>query len=339
MRNRHPNPTLLLFLAWLTLVFPGIGAAAGTPPITFGLPVACSLGKNCWIQNYPDRDPGPGAEDYRRGSLTYNDHRGTDFRVRTYREMRQGVMVIAAADGRIKAARDGMADGPPSGAMDRKKIGKRMAGNGVVIDHGSGWESIYGHLRLDSVLVKPGQQVKAGEPLGLIGQSGLAQFPHVHFEIRHNGKALDPFGIQDPDQSAAPEKPLWNTTTLNQLAYHATGELAAGFAGTIPDRAMVNDPPTPEPVVTSDKLIFWVNLFGTRAGDREEIRLLTPSGKVLAKNETTYSKHQAQAIRYIGKRRPDWLNTWPKGRYIGSYRLERNGQKQPVVEIIRHLEL
>lgn len=60
----------------------------------------------------------------------------------------------------------------------------------VVIDHGYGMETWYGHA--SKVLVKLGQKVKRGESIGLIGNSGRSTGPHVHYEVRVNGIPVDP---------------------------------------------------------------------------------------------------------------------------------------------------
>lgn len=60
----------------------------------------------------------------------------------------------------------------------------------VVIDHGGGLSSLYGHL--DTVLVYSGDVVVAGQIIGTVGSSGNATGPHLHFEIRRDGIAEDP---------------------------------------------------------------------------------------------------------------------------------------------------
>jgi len=60
----------------------------------------------------------------------------------------------------------------------------------VAVDHGDGWETRYAHLsRID---VAPGQRVAQGSVVGLVGSTGASTGPHLHFEIRHQGRALDP---------------------------------------------------------------------------------------------------------------------------------------------------
>ncbi len=60
----------------------------------------------------------------------------------------------------------------------------------VVIDHGEGLETLYGHC--SEVLVQEKQQVLQGQVIGKVGQTGDADGPHTHFEIRLNGHAVDP---------------------------------------------------------------------------------------------------------------------------------------------------
>ncbi len=63
-------------------------------------------------------------------------------------------------------------------------------GNMVRIDHGYGIETLYGHLAKS--LVKEGQRVKRGDVVGLVGSSGLATGPHLHYMVKVNGQSIDP---------------------------------------------------------------------------------------------------------------------------------------------------
>ena len=63
-------------------------------------------------------------------------------------------------------------------------------GKVVVIDHGDGWTSTYAHC--SKLNVKTGQHVSADEIIAQVGSTGLSTGPHLHFEVHHQGKALDP---------------------------------------------------------------------------------------------------------------------------------------------------
>lgn len=57
-------------------------------------------------------------------------------------------------------------------------------GNTIKIDHGYGYETVYGHL--NKILVRPGQRVKRGEIIGLVGSTGLSTGPHLHYQVHVN---------------------------------------------------------------------------------------------------------------------------------------------------------
>ena len=70
-------------------------------------------------------------------------------------------------------------------------------GHYVVLSHSGGVETIYGHLLMP--MVKPGERIKQGEPIGLGGSTGNSTGPHLHLETRYRGVALDPiswFGLE-----------------------------------------------------------------------------------------------------------------------------------------------
>lgn len=63
-------------------------------------------------------------------------------------------------------------------------------GYAVMIDHGNGMETLYGHC--SQLLVEEGQQVRVGEAIALVGSTGNSTGPHVHFEVRLQGECQDP---------------------------------------------------------------------------------------------------------------------------------------------------
>ncbi|SHN33614.1 Peptidase family M23 [Duganella sacchari] len=103
-------------------------------------------------------------------SVLPTPHKGIDFAAA------KGTPVHATASGTVIEA----------GAI-RENEGRY--GTGVIIDHG-GQQSLYAHL--DSVSVRPGQHVTAGQLIGKSGASGFATGPHLHLEVRANGHLVDP---------------------------------------------------------------------------------------------------------------------------------------------------
>ena len=331
--RRIATPVALVAAAAATGLLPSQALAEPR----FAVPVACDIGRVCVVQNYVDMDPGPEARDQTCGPLTYEGHKGVDFRVPTYVEMREGVAVLAAAPGVVKALRDGM-DDVSVREVGRESLKGRDAGNGVVIDHGDGWESQYSHLRKGSVSVAVGQQVETGDRLGLIGLSGNTEFPHLHFSVRHDGKTLDPFtGLEIASGCGKQAESLWTEDAAETLAYRAGGLLVAGFADAAPDRDAVLDGAHRDTVLSPDSeaLVFWAVAWGLRGGDREEVRLIAPDGEVLAQSTEAIPGNKAQWFRFTGRKRRD--GPWPAGEYRGLYRVTRPADGTTVVEIERSL--
>jgi murein DD-endopeptidase MepM/ murein hydrolase activator NlpD len=63
-------------------------------------------------------------------------------------------------------------------------------GNRVVINHGFGYETLYGHMY--RVKARQGQKVKRGEVIGYVGSTGKSTGPHCHYEVHRNGNPVDP---------------------------------------------------------------------------------------------------------------------------------------------------
>jgi len=95
-------------------------------------------------------------------------HAGLDFAAP------QGTPIYATADGTVKVA--GFSDGG--------------YGNHVVINHGYGYETVYGHMV--RIKARGGQKVKRGEIIGYVGSTGKSTGPHCHYEVHKNGQKLDP---------------------------------------------------------------------------------------------------------------------------------------------------
>ena len=89
----------------------------------------------------------------------------------------------------IGAAANAPVQAPAQGRVTSVGFDSKL-GNVVKLDHGFGIETLYGHLAKS--LVKEGQRVKRGDVVGLVGSSGLATGPHLHYMVKVNGQTFDP---------------------------------------------------------------------------------------------------------------------------------------------------
>lgn len=99
---------------------------------------------------------------------TYKMHTGIDFTAPT------GTPIYATGNGKVVTPTDG----------------GHGYGNHVVIDHGFGYKSLYGHMYKTKVRI--GQRVKRGELIGYVGNTGLSSGPHLHYEVIKNGRKINP---------------------------------------------------------------------------------------------------------------------------------------------------
>lgn len=290
------------------------------PAAAFDLawPIDCQLGETCHVQNYVDHDPGPATEDFACGPLTYDGHDGTDIALPSLAAMQAGVEVRAAAAGRVLGVRDGMPDisirDPAAPALEGKDCG-----NGVLIDHGEGWQTQYCHMKLGSILVAPGQAVAAGTVLGQVGLSGNTEFPHLHLSVRKDGAELDPFDTEAAPACGGEAPSLWAAP----VAYAPGGMISAGFATGVPDYEAVRAGTAAETIAAdAPALVFWAYYFGPRAGDEVRLEIAGPEGSFF-EDSFRVEKTQAQAFRAGGKKLRAPLAA---GAWTGTATLIRDGK-------------
>lgn len=102
-------------------------------------------------------------------------HTGMDFSAPT------GTPIYATGDGVISRDRG------------NDKVGGHGYGRYVVIDHGYGYKTLYGHM--SKIEVKPGQKVKRGDVIGYVGNTGASTAPHLHYEVIKNGNKINPINF------------------------------------------------------------------------------------------------------------------------------------------------
>lgn len=306
---------------------PADAAGVDAPRPSLSMPVDCDMAALCSIQKYYDRAPGPERLDYRCGSITTDGHDGLDIRLRAMPDIARNIPVIAAADGVVLRVRDGMADANVR-ATGSGAIGDRLAGNAVVIDHGHGWVTQYSHLKNGSVAVAPGRTVKADQRIGAIGMSGNAEFAHLHFEVRHDGQAVDPFAPGTATgcaAGAAGAASMWSAAAMRQLAYRSADVLAAGFA-IDPQNALAMRHRLDRPAGYTDPpgLLLWGTATGARDGDEQQFTITGPTGEMLLDRAVRVAKGGLDWAGFAGVRRP--AAGWRTGRYEGRYTLKRGGK-------------
>ena len=311
------------FLSILILpaLFLALPAAADAPRLM--MPVACTVGEQCWVVNYVDMDPGSDdASDYTCGARSYDGHEGTDFGLRDRAAMNDGVSVLAAAPGKVLRVRDTMPDDEPAPEeIERMLAENRGCGNGILIDHGKGWQSIYCHLKQGSIVVKPNDTVRPGQQIAQVGQSGAAEFPHLHFGLFHNNRTVDPFsGSFAEDGCGKMQGALWMDGL--RLDYEPMAVFATGFASGVPDfnalRADIRSPRQLRADVPA--LTFWAGFFGLRIGDTVTMEILNPDGSIFATRTVTQETDRARQFYFVGRRATEILTT---GEYRGRVRIER----------------
>lgn len=328
------GPTLLVTLCAALIL-------AGTAPVADAasnrlsrlrlmLPVACTQGENCWVVNHVDMNPETGlAQDFTCGGQTMDGHEGIDFGLRDAAAIQTGISVLAAAPGKVLRVRDSMEDFQPTpDQLDQMVAARQSCGNGVLIDHGNGWQSISCQLKKGSVTVKPNDTVTAGQKIAEIGQSGAAEFPHLHFGLFYKApqknsipRAVDPFSGSFADQGCGKMRDAMWEMGLS-LDYDPISVFAAGFSPAVPDFAKIReDASSPDTTPAAiDALTFWVGLYGMQKGDRVKLDILSPDGSVFATQSITQENDRARQYYFVGRRVGDTLAT---GTYKGVARIER----------------
>lgn len=137
------------------------------------------------------------------GMRSYRWHYGTDL------DLEIGDPVYAAFDGIVRIS----------------KYDGSGYGNYLLVRHYNGLETLYGHLSATNV--KVGQLVKAGEIIGKGGNTGRSSGPHLHYEVRYEGNAIDPHKIYDFEKNSLSCKTFHLTPshfdyirTARQIVYH-----------------------------------------------------------------------------------------------------------------------
>ncbi len=182
-------------------------------------------------------------------------HKGVDLKVNI------GDTIRAAFDGRVRLT----------------KFERRGYGYYVVVRHTNDLETVYGHL--SKFLVEPDQYVKAGDPIALGGNTGRSTGPHLHFETRYMGYAINPCAIFDfANQTTHTDIYTFDKSTYQKprnFSPQANAEYAAKYRAENPPKAYVPDKSSKNNTASS-------TVYHVKKGDS--------LGKIASRNGTTVAK-------------------------------------------------
>jgi len=292
---------------WLSvpLILAGVsfGLAAqettGSTPV-LQLPIDCTLGENCWITRYSDREKGKGKADYMCGRRTQHNHRGTDFAVANFGQMAKGVAVLAAADGQVLRMRNDMADRAVS-TETRAAIKGKECGNAVVLQHSGGYTTSYCHMKKDSLTVSVGDTVAGGQKIGEVGLSGNTEYPHVHLNVVKAGKRVDPFDGKPLSSACSAEsrgngKNLWAET----LPYETMDLLPLVFSNKPLTRQSRWEVQPTRLRSNASALVLTGRAWNVLEGDHWLFRIIRPDG-VQATERSITAKENRQSQWYANR--------------------------------------
>lgn len=302
--------------------------AKSIPPVRplFVMPVKCTINTDCWITQYPDKDPTSRWQDYTGGNRTSNKHTGTDIALNTIQAMNEGVSVVAAMDGTVAGIRDGIPDINVKNTGIESVDGAKC-GNRVVISHGDGWLTDYCHLKKGSLTVKKGDKVTANQKIGEIGRSGLTGMPHLHFQTKHYKDVVDPFSAEPLLYPSSPIKKdfktLWAEPVLKAFKYYPTLIYNIGISNTPPDSDKIKGGEFSEsPQINTETpfIYLWSDNFAIEKDDIIKFVIKDPSAKILMNKQFFADKPSVRRFVFARLSNPQQLEP---GTYTAEVKVTR----------------
>jgi murein DD-endopeptidase MepM/ murein hydrolase activator NlpD len=240
-------------------------------------------------------------QDFDCGTNTYDGHHGTDIAIWPYGFYKMDnsqIEVIAAAPGTIIQKADGN--------FDRNCSSNTLTANSIIIQHADGSYALYWHMKKDSVTSKiVGQTVVAGEYLGVVGSSGSASGPHLHFEIwsgSTNTTYKDPFAGACNTLNAtswwASQKPHTDPAIM-KVSVNTTDNVMPGCPTTeTPNESDTYVIPFQGSGLPAGYAKFYIFLREIPASSVLTMRILNPNGTTF--NTWTYTVPTLNKISYWG---------------------------------------
>ncbi len=259
-----------------TFTFTFTPVSAPDLPQQFVMPLGGTPFQTWGIGNYVDVNPlSPAYTDYQGGDYAVDGHMGHDIGLANFGAMDAGVPEYAVANGTVTLVRDGY--------YDRETGGNRsLTDNDIHIDLGNGWQVIYAHLRTDTILVHVGDHVVQGQILGLAGSSGTSTRAHLHFQVMHNGDAVEP----EYDPSTFWSNPLSYQSSVSRVQ---DSGITSSSSTTRADLIAQERPVTANVFTqTSPTLTLWFTAY-TSKNDSISYTFYQPDGSVYAPFNHTFN--------------------------------------------------
>ncbi len=287
-----------------------VSSPAQTLPYKLVHPIKGVLGTDYFIVNHVDHDHQEGAiRDHACGTQTYDGHQGTDFVLKSFRQMDSGVTVVAAAKGRVTAVVDSFPD------RNKVSVKDRGFGNYVALVHDGGVVTYYAHNRRGSAIVNVGDTVEAGQALALVGSSGNSEDPHVHFEV---WQLVDPFDGACETGTVEWRSPNSYQTTLRVI----DADLTTWYPtlDTLRER-----PPSATVVGPLDSVVAqWALLQAVRPTDQFRIQWITPESAVWFTYEANAGITSNYFYWWSWIDRPDINGVWTCILYVNDAEVSRH---------------
>ena len=293
--RRYLAPPVLVKLSLLmVLIEPAVDVHAKCEPSTLPLtwPVEGEIGKDWTTTNFFDLDSRSNFTlDYEGGQRTYDGHNAIDIVITSFRTMVQGVQVLAAAEGVVSQYEDGHSSRSLKSNRDRPP-GEFERANYIAIYHENGMLTRYLHLRKDSALVRVGDRVRAGQPIGLIGSSGSSTWPHLHFEVL----GCDGVAISSMENNMFLDPPPYQMPFVLQDLVIRAGNLPEDQ--TERKRIIIDEQPNLTAVAHGNDLVVGVLIAGGLPGDTLRVTLRYPNGRTYRTRSLGLNHLRAKSYYY-----------------------------------------
>jgi len=244
-------------------------------------PIQGTYKKDFIIVNYVDWAE-VGIKDAYCGNKTYDGHQGTDFTIRSFKQMDSVIAVLASESGKVFMVVDGLFD------KEFESDTTKGFGNYVGIKHSNGYFTYYAHLKKGSITVTKGQNVTAGQSIGKIGSSGNSSDPHLHFEVWYDSRTLvDPFKGNCGNTTS-----LWKTNEFDYDTSFGIWENGMYHNQMTLEKVKkrnfsIDCCPYVFPVTNVNPVGVWALAKGLRKGDELKANWYDPSNSVWFTSTTT----------------------------------------------------